>query len=222
MPRRRGPTDQGLRTRQTILRRAAELASVEGLEGLSIGALADDLGFSKSGLFAHFGSKEELQLATIDAAREVYVQEVIAPALAAGKGLTRLCALCELFLSYVARQVFPGGCFFASTMAEFDCKPGPIKDKIAEIQAAWMETLRRAGASAVDAGELGPHTDPEQLAFELEAALLAANWYFHLFDDRSYMARAADAIRLRLSADATKRGRATLATRSTDTTAVTT
>jgi len=206
VPRPKGPTEQGLRTRQTILKTAADIASVRGLDGISIGGLAEELGLSKSGLFAHFGSKEELQLATIEAARQVYVEEVIAPALSAGSGLTRLYALSDAFLSYIERQVFPGGCFFASAMAEYDCKPGPIKDKIAELQAAWMDTLRRAVRSAIDAGELRKGTDPEQVAFEIESVLLSANWYFHLFDDQSYMQRAKDAVRLRVARDATQRG----------------
>ena len=210
MPKSRGQTAQGLRTREAILRRAADLASIEGLQGLSIGGLAEDLGLSKSGLFAHFGSKEELQLATIEAARQVYVQEVIAPALATGSGLARLDGLCQRFLSYVERLVFPGGCFFAAAMAEFDCKPGPIKDTIAELQAAWMDTLGRAAAAAITSDELSPHVDPDQLAFELEAALLSANWYFHLFNDASYMNRAREAIRRQLLSDATERGRTLL------------
>jgi AcrR family transcriptional regulator len=207
MPRPRGQTERGLRIRETILRRAADVASVAGLDGLSIGGLADDLGLSKSGLFAHFGSKECLQLASIEAARHVYVQEVIAPALAAGSGLVRLEGLCQRFLSYVERRVFPGGCFFAAAMAEFDCKPGLIKDKIAELQAAWMDTLEQAAAAAINSGDLSPGVDPSQLAFELEAALLSANWYFHLFDDASYMDRAREAILHRLLSDATERGR---------------
>src|SRR5580700_3332008 len=110
MPRR--ATSNGARTRTAILRTAADLASVDGLDGLSIGRLATELAMSKSGLFAHFGSKEDLQLATIEEARQRYVREVIAPALASGSGITRLYALCESFLSYVERAVFPGGCFF--------------------------------------------------------------------------------------------------------------
>src|SRR5207247_3855694 len=134
----------GAQTRGTIVRAAADLASVEGLDGLSIGRLASELAMSKSGLFAHFGSKEELQLAAIEEARQRYVQEVIAPGLAAGSGITRLYALCEAFLSYIERGVFPGGCFFASAMAEFDCKaPGPVRDRIAECQHEWMNTLDR-------------------------------------------------------------------------------
>jgi AcrR family transcriptional regulator len=210
MPKSGVQTAQGLRTRGTILRRAADLASIQGLEGLSIGGLADDLGLSKSGLFAHFGSKEGLQLATIEAARQVYVQEVIAPALATPSGLSRLDRLCQQFLSYVERRVFPGGCFFAAAMAEFDCQPGPIKDRIADLQAAWMDTLGQAAAAAMKRDELSPRVDPDQLAFELEAALLGANWYFHLFDDASYMDRAREAIKRRLLSDATEGGKTLL------------
>ena len=124
MPRR--TTSHGARTREAILRTAADVASVDGLDGLSIGRLATELAMSKSGLFAHFGSKEELQLATIEEARQRYAREVIEPALAAGPASAALHALCESFLSYVERAVFPGGCFFASAMAEFDSKaPGP-------------------------------------------------------------------------------------------------
>lgn len=191
----------------SILHRAAEVASVEGLEGLSIGGLADELGLSKSGLFALFGSKEDLQLATIEAARKLYVQEVISPALAVGSGLVRLRALCEEFLSYLERRVFPGGCFFASAMAEFDGRPdGPVRDRIADCQTQWMDALERAAQAAIVQGQLRPDTDPKQLALELEAVLLAANWYFHLYRDTSYLRRAREAVRGRLQ-DATPTGR---------------
>ena len=144
--RRRG---DGEKSRAAILDEAAKLATVEGIEGLSISRLADAVGMSKSGLFAHFGSKEDLQLAAIEEARQRYVQEVVAPGLAAGSGITRLYALCEAFLSYIERGVFPGGCFFASAMAEFDCKaPGPVRDRIAECQHEWMNTLERAAHDA--------------------------------------------------------------------------
>src|ERR1700689_3570600 len=167
MPRR--ATSNGARTRTAILQTAADLASVDGLDGLSIGRLATELAMSKSGLFAHFGSKEELQLATVEEARQRYAQEVIEPARAAGSGITRLDALCEAFLSYLERGVFPGGCFFASAMAEFDAKaPGPVRDRIAECQTQWMHTLERAAADAQAARELPDNTDPQQLAFELE------------------------------------------------------
>src|SRR5580692_586163 len=177
-------TSHGAKTRQAILATAADVASVDGLDGLSIGRLAAELSMSKSGLFAHFGSKQDLQLATIEEARHRYVREVIEPALAAAPGIRRLHALCDSFLSYLERGVFPGGCFFASAMAEFDAKaPSPVRDRIAECQAQWMDTLERAAADGLAKGQLRPDSDPRQLAFELEGALLSANWYFHLYRD---------------------------------------
>ena len=205
MPRR--ATSSGARTRTAILQTAADLASVDGLDGLSIGRLASELAMSKSGLFAHFGSKEELQLATIEEARQRYAREVIEPAHAAGSGITRLHALCEAFLSYLERAVFPGGCFFASAMAEFDSKaPGPVRDRVAQCQDQWMSTLERAGIEARQRGELRTASDPRQLAFELEAALLSANWYYHLFNDAAYFDRARRAVRARLASEATPAG----------------
>jgi AcrR family transcriptional regulator len=204
MPRN---SSHGARTRQAILAAAADLATVDGLDGLSIGRLAGELSMSKSGLFAHFGSKQDLQLATIEEARQRYVQEVIQPALAAGPGIRRLHALCGSFLSYLHRAVFPGGCFFASAMAEFDAKAqGPVRDRIAECQAQWMDTLERAAADAQAAAELQSSTDPQQLAFELEAALLSANWYYHLYHNPAYLERARRAVRDRLASQATGTG----------------
>jgi AcrR family transcriptional regulator len=204
-------TIRGARTRESILRAAADIASVDGLDGLTIGRLATELEMSKSGLFAHFGSKEELQLATIDEARLRYAAEVITPGLAAERGIVRLRALCESFLSYVERGVFPGGCFFASAMAEFDSKSsGPVRDRIGECQEQWMSTLERAADDALEVGHLRPGTDAEQLAFELEASLLSANWYFHLYSDAGYFDRARRAIQARLSSEATPAGRRAL------------
>jgi AcrR family transcriptional regulator len=201
----------GARTRSTIVRAAADLASAEGLDGLSIGRLASELAMSKSGLIAHFGSKQDLQLAAIEEARQRYVQEVIAPALAVGSGITRLHALCEAFLSYIERRVFPGGCFFAAAMAEFDGKaPGPVRDRIAECQQQWMNTLERAAEEARAQKQLPLGTDPQQLAFELEGALLTANWYFHLYDDPGYLDRARRAVRVRLASEATTAGKRAL------------
>jgi AcrR family transcriptional regulator len=206
-------TDRGARTKAEILRTAADIASVDGLDGLSIGRLATTLGLSKSGLFAHFGSKKALQLATIEDARERYVQEVVAPALSAGVGIARLAALCEAFLSYVERAVFPGGCFFASAMAEFDCKPsGPVRDVIADSQRQWMGMLERAASDAVAYGELRTQVEPARLAFDLEGALLTANWYFHMFDDVAYIGLGREAVRDRLITDATTAGRRALST----------
>ena len=203
----RQATSHGAKTRTAILQTAADLASVDGLDGLSIGRLATELAMSKSGLFAHFGSKEDLQLATIEEARQRYAREVITPARAAGSGITRLYALCEAFLSYLERAVFPGGCFFASAMAEFDGKaPGPVRDRIAHCQDQWMNTLESTAQHAQERGELSTGSDPRQLAFELEAALLSANWYFHLFSDATYLDRARRAVRARLASEATPAG----------------
>jgi AcrR family transcriptional regulator len=204
-------TSHGAATRQAILATAADLASVDGLDGLSIGRLAAEMSMSKSGLFAHFGSKQDLQLATIEEARQRYVREVIEPALAAASGIRRLHALCEAFVSYLERGVFPGGCFFASAMAEFDAKAqGPVRDRIAECQAQWMDSLERSARDAQAAGELHASIDPEQLAFELEAALLSANWYYHLYQDPAYLQRARRAVRDRLASQATTAGQARL------------
>src|ERR1043166_4628074 len=122
---------QGERTRRAILETAVHIASAEGLEGLTIGRLATELSMSKSGLFAHFGSKEELQLATVEAARDIFVREVIRPAFEAPKGVARLWGLCDVWLEYVRREVFRGGCFFAAAAAEFDGRPGAVRDRIA-------------------------------------------------------------------------------------------
>ncbi len=190
---------KGQRTRAAILDEAARLATVEGLERLSIGGLADATGMSKSGLYAHFGSKRELQLATIEAARETFMAEVLRPALAAPKGIERLLAACEAFLSHVERRVFPGGCFFAAAAAEVGTRTGPVRDAVAAQQHDWITLLERLAREAEERGELGPGVDPAQLAFELNAVLVAANTSFILQADSAGLRRARDAVRRRLS-----------------------
>ena len=190
---------KGQRTRAAILDEAARLATVEGLERLSIGGLAGATGMSKSGLYAHFGSKRELQLATIEAARETFIAEVLRPALAAPKGIERLLAACEAFLSHVERRVFPGGCFFAAAAAEVGTRPGPVRDAVAAQQHDWLTLLERLALEAEERGELGPGVDPAQLAFELNAVLVAANTSFILQGDSAGLTRARDAVRRRLS-----------------------
>src|SRR5512134_233284 len=137
---RRSRSD-GERSRRAILDAAARLATVEGLDGLSIGRLADHIGMSKSGLYAHFGSKEELQLAAIDTAEAVFAADVVEPAAQYPDGLPRLHATCERFLSHVERGVFPGGCFFASVVAELDTRPGRPHDRVVQIARSWMGLL---------------------------------------------------------------------------------
>lgn len=197
---------KGGRTRQTILEAAVDIASAEGLEGLTIGRLAAQLSMSKSGLFAHFGSKEDLQLATIDAARSTFISEVIRPAFEAERGMSRLWKLCETWLNYVQRGVFSGGCFFAAAASEFDSRPGPVRDRIAEIMKEWLSILRRAVAESQEAGQLGRDVDPAQLAFEINSFELGANWAFQLYGDRQAFARARSAILERLRRHSTKSG----------------
>lgn len=189
-----GRKAQGARTRQTILETAVDIASAEGLQGLTIGRLATQLSMSKSGLFAHFGSKEDLQLATVEAARAVFIREVIGPAFEAPRGVLRLWKLCDIWLSYVQGGVFSGGCFFAAAASEFDSRPGPVRDRIAEIMKEWFAILRRAVVEAQEAGEMDKGVDPSQLAFEFNAFELGANWAFQLYGDKQSFVRAREAI----------------------------
>jgi AcrR family transcriptional regulator len=209
-PAARARRAHGERTRRSILEAAVDLASAEGLEGLTIGRLAAETGMSKSGLFAHFGSKEGLQLATIEAAREIFIREVVRPAFAAGEGLARLWKLCDIWLLYVRGGVFRGGCFFAAAAAEFDSRPGPVRDRIAEIMKEWLSTLRRAVVEAQAVGQLGRDVDPTQLAFEFNALEMGANWAFQLYGDKQAFARARDAILERLRRHSTKSGSSAL------------
>jgi AcrR family transcriptional regulator len=188
----------GERSHAAILAEAARLASVTGLEGLSIGGLARETGMSKSGLYAHFGSKRGLQLATVEEAAELFKRVVVSPALERPRGVERLRAACELFLDHVEERVFPGGCFFASAAA--DSQPGPARDRLAEFQAEWLGFLTGLAREARRTGELGADLDPDQVAFELNAMLLAANSAFCLHGDESAFARAREGIagRLRL------------------------
>ena len=192
----------GDRTRQAILETAAQLASVEGLEGLSIGRLAEAVGMSKSGLYAHFRSKLELQLATIATADDVFGQDVVAPARAAAPGSARVLALCDAFLSHVERGVFPGGCFFVAATAEMNVRPGPVRDRIAEFVSEWMQVIGEAIDEAQSLGEIRPDIDPAQLAFETNALLVAANLAFPLFVDAGILERARRGVRERLRAAA--------------------
>ncbi len=173
--------------REAILARAVDLASTEGLEGLTIGRLAGELEMSKSGLFGHFGSKEELQLATVEAAARRFVGEVVEPALAEPEGSRRLRALCDRYLGYLERRVFPGGCFWASAAIEFDGRPGRIRDRIRVGVGAWVGGLEREAA-------LAGADDPAQLVFEIHALGQAANASDQLFEDRAAFGRARVAI----------------------------
>ncbi len=197
----RHPRADGERTRGAILRAAASLATVDGLEGLSIGNLAAATGMSKSGLYAHFGSKEELQLATVGEAERILTEEVVQPALAARPGLAQLAAACEAFFSYVERRVFPGGCFFAATALEMGARPGPVKERVAAIQSGFTALLRSFAVTAVERHELPAREDPDRLAFELHAILLGADTKFVLHDDPAVLDLARQVVRQRLGLD---------------------
>jgi AcrR family transcriptional regulator len=184
----------GARSRAAILRAAADLASVVGLEGLSIGALAAHVGVSKSGVFAHFRSKEELELATVEAAEAIFIEEVFRPALAAPPGLARLRAVAERFLGHVERRTFPGGCFFAAAAAEFDARTGPVRDRVKHFVGGWLDTIRRLVDEAKGRGEIGARVDAGQLAFELSALLNFGNNAFILTSDPRTLGQARAAI----------------------------
>jgi len=197
----RHPRADGERTRAAILRAAASLATVDGLEGLSIGNLAAAIGMSKSGLYAHFGTKQELQLATVDEAERILSEEVVQPALTAPPGLGQLAAVCEAYFSYVERRVFPGGCFFAATALEMGTRPGPVKDRVAAINSGFTALLASFAATAIEQHELPAREDPDRLAFELHAILLGADTKFILNDDPAVLDLGRHVIRHRLGLD---------------------
>ncbi|MEU8821837.1 TetR/AcrR family transcriptional regulator [Actinoplanes sp. NPDC048796] len=196
-PERRIRSD-GARSRHAILEKAVTLTTVVGLDGLSIGRLAEQAGISKSGLFAHFGSKEELQLATIDAATEIFMAEVVTPALARPEPLTRLQALCSHFLAHV-RDNLPGGCFFVAANAEFDTRPGVVRDRLTKLHTAWLHTLEAQYAEAQAAGVLSGDAEPDQAAFELNAYLHMANNMYVLYRDAAYLELARRSVTNRLT-----------------------
>jgi AcrR family transcriptional regulator len=185
----------GERTHAAILAAATQLASIEGLSGLTIGRLAEVTGISKSGLYAHFGSKEQLERETIEAAQAVIQAEVLRPALEAPDGLRRLEALCEAYFSYVERLVFPGGCFMASLLAEMDARSGPIHDLVVSLERGWVEYLVELVREVQRLREIKPEIDARQLAFELDACLELTNYHFVLFRDPSIIRRGRRAAR---------------------------
>ena len=203
---------KGDKTRRAILQTAVNVASVEGLEGLSIGRLATELKMSKSGLFAHFGSKEELQISTVRAAGAIFTHRVVRPAEEGHEpGLARLCAMLIAWLDYMERSSFAGGCFFAAATVEMDGRPGPVRDAVAAQMTLWAGLLSDYTRDAIARGELRPETDPEQLAFEVDALGSAVSSGWLLSQDPVVFRRGHQAILRRLEADATEAGRAVLA-----------
>lgn len=195
--------ERGNQTRQLILGRTVQIASVEGLEGLSLGRLASELELSKSGVFALFGSKEELQLATVRAAIKIYIEHVVQPARDVPPGIGRVWTMCDSWLRYSEQRVFPGGCFFYSVTAEYDARKGKVHDTVVQARTNWISFMEQTIEDARAAGELQQDTDIPQLAFELAAFLEAANAESVLYDDSGSYAKAAKAILSRLRAIAT-------------------
>ncbi len=197
----------GRQTREQILRAAMDTASVTGLSGLSIGVLADQLGMSKSGLFRHFGAKERLQLAAVDAAAGIFEREVYHPAMSADPGLDRLRALMGHWIRYLEGDTFPGGCFFAAASADMDSRPGPVRDRVAEVVGAGIGAIVTEIEAATNLGQLREDVDPAQLAFQLHAYAMEVNWARQLLDDQSAGDRARAAIAAALTiAGATPNG----------------
>jgi AcrR family transcriptional regulator len=188
----------GERSRTAILDEAARLATVEGIGGLSLGRLADAVGMSKSGLFAHFGSKEELQLATIETADEIFDEQVRNPAQEAATGLERLRALLDSYLRYVESGTFPGGCFFASVLVEVSMQPGAVRDRLVAFMEDWLGRLENAIRDAQREGDIDKSEKPAQLAFELESLLLLANTQFSVAQSPEPIKRGRQAIERRL------------------------
>jgi AcrR family transcriptional regulator len=201
-PRARKRRSDGERSRTAILDEAARLATVEGISGLSLGRLADAVGMSKSGLFAHFGSKEELQLATIETADSIFDAQVLEPASQAEAGLERLRALLDGYLRYVESGTFPGGCFFATVLVEVSMQPGAVRDRLLAFLENWMGRLEGAIRDAQREGSMNKREDPAQLAFELEASLLLANTQFSVTQNAEPIKRGRRAIQRRLEAAA--------------------
>ncbi|MGV9413620.1 TetR/AcrR family transcriptional regulator [Nocardia sp. NPDC003693] len=165
---------KGARARAGIARHAADVASVEGLTGLSLGRLAGDLGVSKSGVATLFGTKEKLQLAAVAAAREVFIEHVVLPARAEPRGIDRLRAYMRCWFDYIDTPVLPGGCFQVAGMAEFDSRPGPVHDALAATRAEWFAVLEREITRAQEAGFAASGT-PHAVAFQLDALISSAN-----------------------------------------------
>lgn len=196
---RDGRRVRGDESRRVILAHAIDTASVEGLEGLTIGRLADAAGHSKSGVATLFGSKEQLQLATVAAAREVFIERVVTPARARSeRGLSRVCALISSWLEYSDERVFRGGCFFAATSVEYDARPGAVRDAVVAASSDWEDYLTVSIERARALGELPGLDDARQLTFEIVSFLEAANTRSLLHGSTEPYDRAATALRTRL------------------------
>src|SRR5689334_8076981 len=185
-----GRRERGERTRRAVAEQAAALASVDGLAGVTLARVAEALGTSKSSVQAAYPTKEDVQLAAIGAATRTFVREVVEPAQARTEGLARLWALVDAWLDYVERRVFPGGCFMVANLADYDSRPGPVRDALSRARTAWLAALEQQVAIAQAAGDVPPAPRARLLAFEIDALLSAANVDRNFHDDTRALADA--------------------------------
>jgi AcrR family transcriptional regulator len=188
MPRRSASQVAG--SRAQTLDAAVQLASVVGLEGLTIGRLAEELEMSKSGLVGRFGSKQRLQLAALELAADIFRETVYEPAAAHPKGLSRLNAICDAWIDYLADPPFSGGCFLTTASVEFDARPGAVNDAVQAVMKQWLRVLERDAAAAIQNGELLSGSDPKDIAFTINALAVGANCHYQLHRDRGALRRA--------------------------------
>lgn len=200
-----GRIERGDRTRKAVAAQAAAVASVDGLSGMSLSQLATALGVSKSSIQAAYRTKEDVQLAAVAAASEIFMSEVVAPGLAVAEGLPRLQSLVDSWLAYVGRRVFPGGCFLVATLSEFDSRPGLVRDALARARRGWLALLEQQATIAQAAGDIPSSPSAEMVAFEIDALLAAANISRNLSDDTISLAAVRALIALRLG-DAAHQG----------------
>jgi AcrR family transcriptional regulator len=191
-----------MRSRSAVLERSVQLASRQGLEGVTIGELAADLQVHKSSVFALFGSKQELQLATLAAARSILIEQVVAPGLTSEEGLARLRAIGDAWWDYLGSDVFAGGCFLCAASTEMDGRPGAVREAVAEVMREWIDVLRDNVLVAIAAGDLRTNVDASAMAFRLNALGMAANWQRQLLDDPGGIEHARAAWRAELDASA--------------------
>lgn len=191
---------KGELTRRVILEHATSLASTIGLEGLTIGALANELSLSKSGLFAHFRSKESLQIQVLEYAAGLFVEAVVRPALQAPRGEARLRTLFQQWLSWERSRPMPGGCVFVAAAAELDDRPGPVRDKLVTLQREWLGVMSTTASKAVEAGFFRLDVDPGQFAHDLQGVMLAYHHAARLLVDPLAGSRAHNAFEALLAA----------------------
>lgn len=189
---------RGDRTRRAAVERAAQLASQSGLSGVSLHQIASDLGISKSGVAAAFGTKQDLELATVAAASEIYMDHVVRPAMSKQAGRPRLRAMIDSWFAYAEDRVFAGGCFMVAVLPEYDTQPGPVRDALQEAQSAWRRLLAEQVTLMQDRGQFGTELPPDAVAFEISAILAAAILEMNLSDESTALAMARRVLRVRL------------------------